>query len=72
MRLPSGFAAFVPTGRAINPITHTDWEGVGVKPDVAISADAAPDAALKLVRSRLAAKSTETKPKPGAPVRPKK
>jgi hypothetical protein len=25
---------WVPTGRAINPITNTNWEGTGVKPDV--------------------------------------
>jgi hypothetical protein len=28
----------VPTGRAINPITKTDWEEKGVVPDVATSA----------------------------------
>jgi retinol-binding protein 3 len=33
------FMAFVPTGRAINPITKTNWEGTGVKPDVACLAD---------------------------------
>lgn len=36
--LAHGFVAFVPTGRAINPITGTNWEGVGVKPDVAVPA----------------------------------
>jgi C-terminal processing protease CtpA/Prc len=35
------FLMFVPTGRAINPITKTNWEGVGVKPDVAVPADEA-------------------------------
>ena len=29
-----GFNAFIPTGRAVNPITKTNWEGVGVEPDV--------------------------------------
>jgi hypothetical protein len=33
-----GLVAFVPTGRAINPITKTNWEGVGVKPDIAAPA----------------------------------
>lgn len=33
-----GFIAFIPTGRAINPVTRTDWEGVGVKPDLAAPA----------------------------------
>jgi hypothetical protein len=28
-------------GRSINPITKGDWEGAGVKPDVAIAADKA-------------------------------
>jgi hypothetical protein len=35
------FAVFVPTGRAINPITKTNWEGIGVTPDVAVPADKA-------------------------------
>ncbi len=35
------FSLFVPGGRAINPITQTNWEGVGVEPDVkAPAADA--------------------------------
>ncbi|MDX1996371.1 MAG: S41 family peptidase, partial [Thermoanaerobaculia bacterium] len=28
----------LPFGRAINPITHTNWEGTGVTPDVAVPA----------------------------------
>lgn len=32
------FTVWVPTGRAINPITNTNWEGVGVKPHVEVSA----------------------------------
>ena len=31
----------VPTGRAINPVSGTNWEGVGVVPDVAVPADRA-------------------------------
>lgn len=34
----AGFAAFIPDGRAINPITKTNWEYVGVKPDIAVPA----------------------------------
>jgi tetratricopeptide (TPR) repeat protein len=41
----------VPTGRAINPVTKTNWEGTGVKPDVEIAADRALDSALTLARS---------------------
>ena len=32
-RLSDHLAAFIATGRAINPVTKTNWEGVGVKPD---------------------------------------
>ena len=28
------FEVFVPHGRAINPITKTNWEGIGVQPDI--------------------------------------
>jgi hypothetical protein len=30
------YSVWVPTGRAINPITETNWEGVGVKPHIEI------------------------------------
>jgi hypothetical protein len=33
--LTDHFGIGVPAGRAINPITKTDWEGTGVQPDVA-------------------------------------
>lgn len=33
--------AFVPYGRAVNPITDTNWEGVGVKPDIEVPRDQA-------------------------------
>jgi hypothetical protein len=44
-RLAEHFAAFVPSGRSISPITHTDWEGVGVAPDIQASAKNALDVA---------------------------
>jgi C-terminal processing protease CtpA/Prc len=34
--LPLGLTVFVSNGRAINPVTGTNWEGVGVKPDIAV------------------------------------
>ncbi|HZQ42698.1 MAG TPA: S41 family peptidase [Acidobacteriaceae bacterium] len=37
-RLSTHFIASIPFNRGINPITHTDYEGVGVKPDVQVSA----------------------------------
>lgn len=39
---------FIPTGRAINPITGTNWEGVGVVPEVKTSAEDALDKAIEL------------------------
>lgn len=32
-RLTPSFTAFVPVGRSVSPITHTNWEGTGVVPD---------------------------------------
>jgi hypothetical protein len=49
------FAMFVPTGRAINPITKTNWEGTGVKPDVPVSADEALDKAHELAVQKILA-----------------
>jgi C-terminal processing protease CtpA/Prc len=40
-RLSDHFGAFIPTGRAINPITKTNWEGTGVEPDVKTSKELA-------------------------------
>jgi hypothetical protein len=41
MPLATGLGMFVPGGRAENPITGTNWEGVGVIPDISVpSADA--------------------------------
>ena len=39
------FTIMVPSGRPINPVTKTDWEGVGVKADIPVAADAALDEA---------------------------
>lgn len=49
------FAMFVPAGRAINPITHTNWEGVGVVPDTAVSANRALYVAQLMAFRRLSA-----------------
>lgn len=40
-RIDDHFGMFVPTGRAISPITKTNWEGTGVTPDVLVPADQA-------------------------------
>ncbi len=38
---------FIPTGRAINPVTGTNWEGTGVRPDIEVPADQALETALE-------------------------
>src|SRR5215203_3877023 len=40
-RISEHFGMFVPTGRAISPITKTNWEGTGVTPDISVAADQA-------------------------------
>ena len=54
-RITDHFGIWLPTGRAINPITGTNWEGVGIAPDIAVDpAEALPAAhldALKKIRA---------------------
>jgi C-terminal processing protease CtpA/Prc len=45
------FSMFIPTGRAISPVTGTNWEGTGVIPDVEVPAAEALDRALELARA---------------------
>jgi C-terminal processing protease CtpA/Prc len=35
-------------GRTVNPVSGTNWEGVGVQPDVAVPAEQALDKVLAL------------------------
>jgi hypothetical protein len=51
--LPHGFTTFVPSGRAVNPITHTNWEGTGVKPDVIVLAETALEVAHKMALAQV-------------------
>ncbi len=48
--LGSDFFVIVPTGRAENPITHTNWEGVGVLPDVLTAPEVAESTAIALAK----------------------
>lgn len=52
-RLGDHFVAIIPSARSINPITNSNWEGVGVTPDVAAKGDDALAAAKDLVQRRL-------------------
>ncbi|NJN01462.1 MAG: S41 family peptidase [Leptolyngbyaceae cyanobacterium SL_1_1] len=40
-RLNDHFWLFVPTGRAINPVTETNWEGSGILPNVKVPSELA-------------------------------
>lgn len=61
VRLNDHFNMFVPTGRAISPITKTNWEGTGVKPDIEVPADQA----LSVARLMALKKSLPTLSNPG-------
>jgi hypothetical protein len=51
--LGDSFMMRLPTGRPVSPITHTSWEQVGVKPDVAVVAPRALREAHALAVRRL-------------------
>lgn len=51
----------LPFGRAINPITGTNWEGTGVAPDIATTADKALEAAqLDILKTLSAASESDS------------
>jgi hypothetical protein len=54
----TGFSIFVSTGSARNPITETNWEGVGVQPHIAVPAADALDTALLRLYGELAETAT--------------
>jgi hypothetical protein len=53
-RITDQFGIWLPNGRAINPITKTNWEGVGIEPDIKVESaqalQAAHLAALRKIR----------------------
>ena len=54
------FAVWVPSGRAANPVTKTNWEGTGVKPDIEVPADQALKTAhLAALKKALGNKDTD-------------
>lgn len=52
-RLSDHFEVFIPTGRAISPITKTNWEGTGVEPDVKVPQNQALKTAYLLALNKL-------------------
>ncbi|MGJ8636603.1 MAG: S41 family peptidase [Phycisphaerales bacterium] len=45
--------ARIPVGRAINPISKTNWEGTGIKPDIEVTAPDALDVAVGEILERM-------------------
>jgi retinol-binding protein 3 len=57
-RITENFGMFVPTGRAISPITKTNWEGTGVKPDVEVPKEQALKTAYLMALNKSLEKAT--------------
>jgi hypothetical protein len=55
--------AVVPFGRAVNPITGTNWEGTGVTPDIQVPADQALEAAHRDALKKLQDKAQDAERK---------
>jgi len=49
-RINNNLSVFIPTGKAINPITKTNWEGVGVIPEEVTSVEDTYNKALELAQ----------------------
>lgn len=58
-KLAEHVGIFIPTGRAINPVTKTNWEGTGVTPDVAVPQEQALLTAQIMAMQPVVAKQTE-------------
>lgn len=53
------YSLFIPNGRVTNAVTKTNWEGIGVEPDVKVPADDALRTAQILALKALQAKTTD-------------
>ncbi len=54
-----GLQMYLPFGRAINPITGSNWEGTGIAPDVEVAAAEALDVAYAQALEHLASKADD-------------
>ncbi len=59
--LSNNFAASIPFGKAVSPISKTNWEGTGVEPDVKVSSVQALDTAYKMALEKLSDKEKDEK-----------
>ena len=53
------FLVWVPTGRAVNPITKTNWEGKGIEPHISLPQEDALDKAHAMALEKLIEKTDE-------------
>jgi hypothetical protein len=60
-RITDHFGIWLPTGRAINPITKTNWEGAGIAPDIAADSAGALRAAHLAALERVRASATDAR-----------
>ena len=65
-RINAHFMIFVPTGRAISPITHTNWQATGVLPDLPSSEDRALDVAQIEINKMVMATDPDPRARQGA------
>lgn len=63
-RLHPHFEAFIPVGRAINPLTGTNWEGCGVTPDIVTAPEQTFTVAYSMALKALLANLGEASPGP--------
>jgi hypothetical protein len=59
-RIWERFEAFIPTGRAINPYSKSNWEGTGVLPDIEVAAGDALQVAQKAALEHLVEEAGDT------------
>ncbi len=57
------FLVWVPTGRAVNPITGSNWEGTGIDPHVSVPQDEALDKAHSMALEKLIEKTEDEEKK---------
>lgn len=55
--ITDNFLVWLPNGRAVNPITNTNWEGTGIEPHIKVDRDKALDKAHALALEKLLEKT---------------
>ena len=65
VRLADHFGVFLPIGRAINPISKTNWEGTGVEPDIKVPKEQALKTAYLMALNKSVANLKDEKMKDG-------